>query len=278
MNYSQAEALSKDINTPSEVLEKLAKNSNEHLRKNVAENLSTPEKILNRLSKSTNRVKEAVASNPNTPSKVLEKMHFNNIDNMIILKAIVRNPNTSEEVLERLSRNIFAAEALAKNVNCPIHILEKLSNDISTDVIIAVAKNPSTPLNVLEKLSESRVAEVKKAVAKNENTPIEILEKLSKNNDDKINEIISNHPKIIEANKVAKLETIKNDSISLEEFERLAKSPNAEIRANVAKNENCPNSILQLLASDLNDNVSFPAIRNKNYEDSSDDDNMFDFA
>ena len=197
---------------------------------------------------------------------------------MIILKAIVRNPNTSEEVLERLSRNIFAAEALAKNVNCPIHILEKLSNDISTDVIIAVAKNPSTPLNVLEKLSESRVAEVKKAVAKNENTPIEILEKLSKNNDDKINEIISNQPKIIEANKVAKLETIKNDSISLEEFERLAKSPNAEIRANVAKNENCPNSILQLLASDLNDNVSFPAIRNKNYEDSSDDDNMFDFA
>ena len=82
----------------------------------------------------------------------------------------------------------------------------------------------------------------------------------------------------MEANKVAKIESFKNDSISLEEFERLAKSPNAEIRANVAKNENCPNSILQLLASDLNDNVSFPAIRNKNYEDSSDDDNMFDFA
>ena len=93
--------------------------------------------------------------------------YFNElIDNDIIFKIkyhpytlsikcfIARNPNCPVEVLEKLSDdsdwwvNFF----VATSINCPVHILEKLSNAYYWNVRYAVVNNPYCPTHILEKL------------------------------------------------------------------------------------------------------------------------------
>ena len=57
------------------------------------------------------------------------------------------NPNTPDYILEKLSDDEYwvVRNAVANNPNTPDYILEKLSNDSDTEIRLSVAKNPNTP-------------------------------------------------------------------------------------------------------------------------------------
>ncbi|MDZ8030453.1 hypothetical protein [Nostoc sp. DedSLP04] len=87
-----------------------------------------------------------LAKNPNTPSDALEKLYLkinqtqypNTIDG---LHDIASHPNTPVHLLEQFavhSRTDLRAK-VAKNVNIPISILERLSND-SDSRVSSIAK------------------------------------------------------------------------------------------------------------------------------------------
>src|ERR1700735_1540856 len=58
-------------------------------------------------------------------------------------------------------------------------ILEKLSEDLDTDVRMWVACNPVTPEPTLEKLAEDPIAFVRRGVAQNRSTPMPLLMRLN---------------------------------------------------------------------------------------------------
>jgi hypothetical protein len=58
-------------------------------------------------------------------------------------------------------------------------LLEKLAQDLDTDVRMWVACNPMTPEMVLERLAEDSVVFVRRGVAQNKNAPMPLLTRLS---------------------------------------------------------------------------------------------------
>jgi hypothetical protein len=67
--------VAKNPNTPIKLLQELAKDKDEYVRRDVARNPNTPIKLLQELAKDEDRgVRISVAKNPNTPIKLLEEL------------------------------------------------------------------------------------------------------------------------------------------------------------------------------------------------------------
>jgi hypothetical protein len=65
-------------------------------------------------------------------------------------------------------------------------LLEKLSQDLDSDVRMWVACNPRTPRLVLEKLAEDPIVFVRRGVAQNRSTPVHLLIKLNADPDTRV--------------------------------------------------------------------------------------------
>ena len=70
-------------------------------------------------------------------------------------------------------------------------ILEKLSEDLDTDVRMWVACNPVTPEPTLEKLAEDPIAFVRRGVAQNRSTPMPLLMRLNDDADVVVRVLVS---------------------------------------------------------------------------------------
>ncbi|MEH2213591.1 hypothetical protein [Nostoc sp.] len=134
------------------VLENLLQMNEYDVVNAIASSLKTPPTILLALTDYQNQSSSHIhflinlAKNPNTPSDALEKLylkinqtqHPNTIDG---LHDIASHPNTPVHLLEQFavhSRTDLRAK-VAKNVNIPISILERLSND-SDSRVSSIAK------------------------------------------------------------------------------------------------------------------------------------------
>ena len=102
-------------------------------------------------------------------------------------------------MLEKLAEDMETEVCIevAKNSNTPIAVLEKLAEDRRTEVRIEVARNPNTSITILEKLADDdRVAAVCIEVAKNPNTPVSALEKLFYKGNTETLKCIAIHPNV----------------------------------------------------------------------------------
>lgn len=154
--------------TPPKVLAELARDTNKYMRKMVARNPSTPPEVLSELARDPNKgVREAVAENPSIPPGVLAELAHDT--NMYMRMAVVGNPSIPPKVLAELVRDPSenVRKAVAKNPSFPAEVLAELARDPDKGVQKAVAGNPSAPTEVLAELARDPDKDVQKAVAGN---------------------------------------------------------------------------------------------------------------
>lgn len=107
--------------------------------------------------------KLAYASNPSTPTRVLEVLVKSY--SSTIRSAVLSNPNAPQRYLHRMVKEGDTATRLviAKHPNAPVEALQALSTAFNNDIRLLVALHPSTPQNVLEELAMDSVEAVRNA-------------------------------------------------------------------------------------------------------------------
>ncbi len=113
----------------------------------------------------------AVAKNHFTPIDILEKLAKDDIN--LVRALVATNPNTPPSILNKLfSDEKIVRDGLSGNPNTPIKLLQVLANDSDKMVRLRVAENPSTPKEVLssmiddEDINVSKAAEIKLGMRK----------------------------------------------------------------------------------------------------------------
>ena len=112
----------------------------------VAKNPHTPQDVLSDLAKDdVNLVRALVATNPATPSTILEKFFS---DEKIVRDGLSGNPSTPVKILKILANDSdkMVRMRLAENINAPKEILKELLEDSDPNVAKAAEVN-------MEKLS-----------------------------------------------------------------------------------------------------------------------------
>lgn len=98
------------------------------------------------------RLKDMLASNPNTPADLLDFLC--NVSSKQTLIRIAENPSTNKDTLTKLCFNEDAEvrAAVADNANAPECCFKRLMNDESADVRYCLAENSHTPATILYSL------------------------------------------------------------------------------------------------------------------------------
>ncbi|MDY6804464.1 MAG: hypothetical protein SXA11_11750 [Cyanobacteriota bacterium] len=255
------------------LLEQLAKDPDEGVRKEVAKNSSlplnlrleltgdrsdrirmelakkqsgqqTPVEVLERLASDRSQsVRALVAQNPDAPSSVLEKL-ANDTAREVKLK-VVSNPNTPVEILERLGleEGIFDK----RNPKTPGSVLARAVTQIRddkklVDFLRRPVKGSQMPAETLEQLLSDNYWVVRNEVARHPNTPPRILRRLA--NDIHCAIAVSQNPNTPAEVLEPLLGRIKPDNRSYQ-----------NICNNLASRPDAPPSLLDLLASNAHASV-----------------------
>ncbi len=127
----EAESKSKMV---AELLKALANSSEMSVRWTVAKNKHTPIVTLKELSMDTiNLVRALVATNPNTPTDILQRFFH---DEKIVRDGLSGNPSTPYKYLSLLAddSDVMVRLRLAENPSSPEILLEKLAKDSASNV------------------------------------------------------------------------------------------------------------------------------------------------
>ena len=224
-----------DANTPdkikSKILEQLSKYSNFSIRKYVAKNKHTPQKILINWarSKSFHKLHPWIAENPSTPVIYLDKFS-KRVDSTNILVGVAKNQNTPTLVLEYLSKKYKHGHY--KKYHNGYYFQIDYQNQ---EILNAIAQNDNTPDCILKKLA--KYYQYKKSIAQNLRASEETLNKASRFVGTEI--YLLNHP---------------NSSVTLIEeiLSRKAVSLYVCDRKFVARHPKTPTPILEKLTQDQN--------------------------
>lgn len=179
-------AIAKNDRTSPDLLAQLAVDKDAEIRQAVASNPNTPQDILLKLGK---EFPEALVANP-----IFNILLLENPESQFYRLSLARSSTTSVEILENLAQlpdeEILCAIAL--NPNTPVAILKQLvqnppqiydyEDPDGTEferLFACVAKNPNTPESILIQLAERAGSNVKYALAENPHTPVAILEKFA---------------------------------------------------------------------------------------------------
>ncbi len=104
----------------------------------------------------------AVAKNPHTPPKILEKLAKDEVN--LVRALVATNPNTPIECLYTLFEDEkIVKDGISGNPQAPVELLEKLATDPDKLVRLRVAENPATPKEILLSLQEDLDKDVSKA-------------------------------------------------------------------------------------------------------------------
>ncbi|MGI0483596.1 HEAT repeat domain-containing protein, partial [Geminocystis sp. CENA526] len=130
----------------------------------------------------------AIAQNPNTPDNTLSYLVkdgnklVRSAAELNIKQKVASNPNIPVALLEKLATDSDqdVRRNVASNPNTPVALLEKLANDSDKDVRREVASNSNTPVTLLKKLATYFDKDVRRRVAENPNTPDNTLSYLVK--------------------------------------------------------------------------------------------------
>lgn len=175
-------ALASADDTSVAVLEELSLHPQPEVREAVARNPNTPTKVLLKLGK---EFPDAITANP-----ILNLLLLENPESHFVRLSLARSTTTSEDTIARLSE-IEDEEilcAVARNPKTPLHILEQLvenpfrfCDDENADefdfddLFTAILKNPNTSESLLLQLAESGSSYVKMAIAQNPKAPLSLL-------------------------------------------------------------------------------------------------------
>lgn len=241
--------------------------------------------VLTELSKNPNTIlRKAVASNPNTPIEVLEKLseEFPEIvkNNPIFDLLLLENPN-SKFINLILARSFKTPRAkLVKIIDdcidqnstiyCDI-IISAISNPqidretlnkfilrsqyywINTYINLGISRNPNASPKILDmvlnKTFYSDSPKIYRQLAEHPNTSSYTLEQLATHGDCNIRSLVLKHPRSSNyTTAVVRLAEGKLKDIRF--LEKLANSPSDSIRQLVAENDNITSEILEQLATD----------------------------
>ncbi|GGA06788.1 hypothetical protein [Okeania sp. KiyG1] len=298
----------RNANTPSSVLEKAVRkycnlrntsSSLSNLLKNPVKGSQMPPSILNELELSHHKsyeIRRLVASHPNTPSHILERLCKDNNSNIRI--KVAENPNTSSQTLEKLYKDseYLVRAGVAKNPNTPPHLLEKIARQedpnekyrsYSIDklktyhkdrayytVISPIAKRLDTPAAVLEFLANSPETNIRKIVARNPNTPSTALESLATTESDiEVLKALTHNPNLTtealqqlssNSNRDFLIYLIRTGELSPEVWQQLAENENAIVREAIASSSITSVHILEALTLDKDTEVRRKVAANPN--------------
>jgi hypothetical protein len=171
----QQEAVS--LKTSSERLQKLATLyfQDQEILKAIATNPNTPPKLLLKLGA---KFPQVLLNNPMFDLLLLENPNLISELNIVILKNMLKLKQIPEFILEGAARHKDRIK-LANDHNTPLIILEILAKDSDTQVRSNVAVNKNTSLDLLEILAKDPDAQVRSNVASHRNTSESILECLA---------------------------------------------------------------------------------------------------
>jgi hypothetical protein len=182
------EAIARNPNAPYSLLLELSKDSNSTTRNYVAKNPSTPLDILLTL---TN---DGALNNPNFPPLEVYRVTLaNNLSNeqqgasALIASLPLKTKLSLMQVVE--GNELPAKLSIARDLQTPIEILERLAQDPNEDVRSTVASNRNLPLATLLQLADDPSSKVRSQLIHqqfNRSTPIEILAKLADDPDSNI--------------------------------------------------------------------------------------------
>ncbi|WP_290163610.1 hypothetical protein [Microbacterium sp. APC 3901] len=234
-----------------------------------------------------------IATHPSTPPAELKLLIQEKSPE--VMTALAENPQLDEEAAHLLaekillmrsaeSREWFAASELVSDA-----VLDRLAQDRSVDVRLAVAENNTAPTTALQLLAEDKAFEVRVAVLANESTPGDLATAVATSllttaADIELHEVLRAGtrrgglglpPALFEdaLDRLSKsrvqdpnlrLVAAGNWRTSSKTLARLAKSGDNEVRRTVAENSHTSAGVLELLAQDDEAEVRKSAARNPN--------------
>lgn len=108
----------------------------------------------------------AVAKNPHTPTDTL--MYLSKDDINLVRALVATNANTPSKILEHFFHDEkIVRDGLSGNENTPLKLLAILAKDTDKMVRLRVANNVATSTSVLKQLCEDEVESVQTAAKKN---------------------------------------------------------------------------------------------------------------
>lgn len=146
------------------------------------------------------QIKRNIASNPNTPTDVLEPLAES--EDPVTLAAIVARSDVNSEVLRAIastqaSQAVEIQRALAENPKTPISVLQKLTASTDFSVLYKIATSKQVSPEILDSVASnpaSQKIEIQRAIAKNLATSEKLLQKLSSVQDVPLLVTIIKHP------------------------------------------------------------------------------------
>lgn len=190
--------LGSNPNTPVDILvdilEKVSKFPNQHIRREVAQNSNAPLSVLEKLVEDPDSkisqiaIHRLISNQAVYSSEVLGKSAILSSiagcntkpifeQDLETRRLVVQHPYVTTSILEILADDPdwFVRQTVAAHSNTPPSILEKLANDEDADVRKAIAANSNTPIHILEELAYDHDSAAPWEVARNPRTPLKIL-------------------------------------------------------------------------------------------------------
>lgn len=255
-------------------LERLARSREVDVRRAVALNPNTPERLLLLLAGDSDlHVRCAVGQNKGASQRCLELLATGlGVESL----SVAKNPMCSPELLDdlacrdrekRSSRVQRASELNDYADNAPnLTVRDRvnaftIASHFLTDapISVAIARNSSTDVKTLRFMAQDHSPEVRAAILWNPKTPSDLARYLAldwsedaavvaagdRKIDNELIHVLSRH-----SNSNVRARVVKNPSTPQELLEAMAQDPSITVRAAVAGNPRTPDHILLALASD----------------------------
>lgn len=200
--------VARNPNTSAPTLTRLADNDDPMVRAAVGRHLNAPPALLEQLAAPgpgrtwvDSDVRQALASNPNTPPSILAS--WENCDGFT-MPLVAKNPSTPTDVLERLSRDTATGNstraAAATNPALSPSVLWRLAlEDDDTWVCAHAARNPNIDDVDAHRVALDKEPEVRRALAANEHVDPAVLERLQADPDPVVRSVLAMNPSLTPA-------------------------------------------------------------------------------
>ena len=251
--------LSCNLNLSEKIAEKLAIDDDLDVRKSLASNPNISDKVIKILSSDSDwEVRAELSCNLNLSEKIAEKLAID--DDLDVRKSLASNPNISDKVIKILSTDSDwgVREKLASNPNLSKDIMQSLMEDdysykdSSGNIVYPVKNGLAINPNIPNDLSQILVKEdnyfLKKSLAKNENISNDVVEML-------VNVKHKSNPFFGLFDNPIQIELAKNKNISENTLRLLIDKGNYKVREQLAKREDLPNEIMDILSIDSSSDV-----------------------
>lgn len=170
------------------------------LRIAIAKQSTTAPVILDQLASDNHEtVRKAIAANSNTATATLEKLAIDRV--LEVRMAVVKNPKASAHALNILADDVYekVRKAVLRHPNLSGDALFKLRKIIPTynleSQLSKAAQNSSTSVEILKQMAQQQEWRVRAGVAKNPNVPIELLAELAMDSVGYVRQAVAEHPK-----------------------------------------------------------------------------------